>query len=161
MRLSLPRPDLRPLLHVALALTLALGAAACGGSDDGDADPAAERQRARATVEKLYEEIAKMNAEGVCEQMSEEAQEQIAAGGLGTEADSCAEGYQGFFDEAEEAGGLEATLKANVRGVEIDGDEAIAKVAFGGPGRVGDIPLVKVDGEWKLAPAGARPSGSQ
>jgi hypothetical protein len=39
----------------------------------------------------------------------------------------------------------------------VSGDKAVAKVSFGG-GRNGDIPLEKVDGEWKLEAAGATPS---
>jgi hypothetical protein len=171
MRSPAIRLDPRLLLALAAALTFALGAAACGdsgddggGGGDGGADVAggdegSERALARATVERLYDAMAEMDAEGVCAQLNDEAQRQIASGGLGSEGDSCADGIQGFFDEAEEAGGLQATLNAEVRRVEIDGDSATATVSFG-PGRRGEVPLSKVDGEWKLEAAGAAPSAA-
>ncbi|HEX2095970.1 MAG TPA: hypothetical protein VHF50_01210, partial [Solirubrobacterales bacterium] len=141
------------------AATLALGAAACGGSDDDGGDSGgSDREQARATVEELYDAIADGDAERVCEQLNERAQRQLEQGGLGAKAESCAESFQAFLDEAEKAGGLNLTLKAKVRSVEVTGDTAVAKVSFGGGGRTGEIPLEKVDGEWKLEAAGATPS---
>ncbi|MEX1141503.1 MAG: hypothetical protein WEB79_04245 [Thermoleophilaceae bacterium] len=156
-RLSL---DIRPLLVLAAALVLAVGATACGGSDDGGGgEGASEQERARATVERLYDAMAEMDADAVCAQLSDAAQEQIAQGGLGSKGETCAEGFEGFFQAAEDAGGLEAPLNAEVRKVDVDGNRASATVQFG-PGRRGQVPLVKVDGEWKLEAAGAAPSGS-
>lgn len=156
-RTSLP---LRRAAALATAATLALGAAACGGSDDdGASKPSgSDEQQARATVEALYAAIADNDAAGVCEQLNERAQEQLAAGGLGKESQSCEESFQAFLDEAEKKGGLNLTLKAKVKSVKVTGDTAVAKVSFGGKGRVGDIPLEKVDGVWKLEAAGAAPS---
>ncbi|HYI81104.1 MAG TPA: hypothetical protein VEW67_09615 [Thermoleophilaceae bacterium] len=149
------------LRAVALATTaaLALGAAACGGSDDDGSSPGdSDREQARATVENLYAAIRDGDAEKVCEQMNDAAQKQLAAGGLGAKSKSCAEAFQKFLDEAEKAGGLNLTLKAKVESVKVTGDTAVAKVSFGGKGRNGEIPLQKVDGEWKLEAAGASPS---
>ena len=94
----------------------------------------------------------------VCDQLNEDAQKQLAAGGLGTKSKSCDEAFQKFLDEAEKAGGLNLTLKAKVTSVKVTGDKAVAKVRFGSKGRDGEIPLEKVDGEWKLQAAGASPS---
>jgi hypothetical protein len=147
---------------LATAAVLALGAAACGGSDDngdgGNASGGSDREQARATVEALYAAIADGDAERVCEQLNERAQNQLAEGGLGKESSSCSESFQGFLDEAEKAGGLNLTLKAKVKSVKVTGDTAVAQVTFGGQGRDGEIPLEKVDGEWKLEAAGAAPS---
>jgi ketosteroid isomerase-like protein len=145
---------------IATAATLALGAAACGGDDDnGDTSAAKDRQQARAAVESLYAAIADGDAERVCEHLNENAQKQLAAGALGGEqSGTCAESFQGFLDQAEEAGGLDLTLKAKVQSVTVTGDTAVAKVTFGNDARKGDIPLEKVDGEWKLEAAGATPS---
>jgi len=142
----------------AVAATLALGAAACGGSDNDAPSGGSDQEQARATVETLYAAIADGDAEKVCEQMNEAAQKQMAAGGLGTKSKSCPEAFQKFLDQAEKAGGLNLTLKAKVKSVKVTGDTAVAKVSFGGKGRNGEIPLEKVDGEWKLEAAGASPS---
>lgn len=156
-RTSLP---LRRAAALATAATLALGAAACGGSDDdgGNDSGGSDQQQARATVERLYEAIGDNDAGGVCEQLNERAKEQLAAGGLGEESKSCEESFQAFLDEAEKQGGLNLTLKAEVKSVKVTGDTAVAKVSFGGDGRNGEIPLQKIDGEWKLEAAGAAPS---
>jgi hypothetical protein len=156
-RTSLP---LRRAAALATAATLALGAAACGGSDDdgGNDTGGSDQQQARATVERLYAAIADNDAAGVCEQLNERAQEQLAQGGLGEESGSCEDSFQAFLDEAEKKGGLNLTLKAKVKSVKVTGDTAVAKVSFGGQGRNGEIPLQKVDGEWKLEAAGAAPT---
>lgn len=146
-------------LAVTAAAALAFGAAACGGSDDDSSSGGgSDQEQARATVENLYAAIADNDAGKVCEQLNEDAQKQLAAGGLGTKSKTCAEAFQKFLAEAEKAGGLNLTLKAKVKSVEVTGDTAVAKVSFGGKGRDGEIPLEKVDGEWKLAAAGASPS---
>jgi ketosteroid isomerase-like protein len=152
-------PSHRSLLAVSAAtLLLAFGAAACGGSDDGGNSDGSDSQQARATVENLYAAIADGDAEKVCEQLNEDAQKQLAAGGLGSKSGSCTDSFQKFLDQAEEAGGLDLTLKAKVKSVKVTGDTAVAKVSFGGGGRDGEIPLEKVDGEWKLQAAGATPA---
>jgi hypothetical protein len=137
----------------ALAVTGAVGA--CGGSDDGGGS---DEEQARAAVEQLYAALADYDAERACAQLNEAAQQQLADGGLGTESDTCVESFQGFLDESKRAGGLDLTLKAEVKRVEIDGDSAVAHVSFGGAGRTGEIPLEKVDGEWKLEAVGADPT---
>jgi hypothetical protein len=145
---------------LATAATLALGAAACGGSDDDSSSSSggSDKEQARATVESLYKAYSDGDAEKICEQMNEAAQEQMAAGGLGTESKSCAEALGKFLEASEKAGGLKLTLQAKVKSVKVTGDSAVAKVNFGGKGRTGEIPLQKVDGEWKLEAAGAAPS---
>jgi hypothetical protein len=153
------RPSLQlRAVALAAATTLALGAAACGGSDDdGGGSSGSDQEQARATVENLYAAIRASDAQKVCEQLNEAARQQLSAGGLGEKSGSCAESFQGFLDEAEKKGGLDLTLKAKVKSVKVTGDTAVAKVSFG-KGRNGEIPLEKVDGEWKLEAAGAAPS---
>jgi hypothetical protein len=146
-------------LALTAAVALSLGATACGGSDDdGSSSGGSDQEQARATVERLYDAIRDKDPEKVCEQMNEAAQKQLAAGGLGTKSKDCAEAFQKFLDESDKAGGLNLTLKAKVKSVKVTGDTAVAKVNFGAPGRNGEIPLQKVDGEWKLEAAGASPS---
>ena len=142
--------------------TLALGAAACGDSGDDDSGSSAgnggtDQQQARTTVENLYAAIADGDAEKVCDQLNEAAQKQLAAGGLGEKSGSCADSFQAFLDQADKAGGLNLTLKAKVESVKVTGDTAVAKVSFG-KSRNGEVPLQKIDGQWKLEAAGAAPS---
>jgi hypothetical protein len=139
-----------------LAATVAVVIAGCGSgdSDDGGSD----KEQARATVERLYEGFADGDPEQICAQLNEAAQKELASGGLGSKTGSCVESYQKFLDESEKAGGLNLTLKAKVERVKVTGDTAVATVSFGGPGREGEIPLTKVDGEWKLDAVGAAPN---
>jgi ketosteroid isomerase-like protein len=164
--LSSPRRAPR-LLALAATVLLALGAVACGDSDDdGDgggasqssaASGGSDEQQARATVESLYAAMRDGDAEGVCATMTDPAQKQVAQGAIGTgKASTCAEGFQHFLDAAERAGGLNLTLKAKVQNVKVNGDKAVARVTFGKQ-RAGNVPLVKVDDEWKLDQAGASP----
>jgi ketosteroid isomerase-like protein len=163
--LSSPRRAPR-LLALAATVLLALGAVACGSSDDdGDGGGASQsssangsdEQQARATVESLYAAMRDSDAEGVCATMTDPAQKQVAQGAIGTgKGGTCAEGFQHFLDAAERAGGLNLTLKAKVKSVKVDGDTAVARVTFGKV-RAGNVPLVKVDDEWKLDQAGATP----
>lgn len=166
------KPRLHPrirLLALLAATALSLGAAACGdGSEDDDGragprlelDGDAERQ-VHETVEGLYDDLADYDAEAVCARMSEDAQEQIARGAIGTQPSSrdatCAETFGRFLDQTKRAGGFERTLQAEVVRIAVDGDEATATVAFGA--QRGVIPLERVDGEWKVGiSAAAGPS---
>jgi hypothetical protein len=149
-----------PTAALAVAVALALGVTACGSSDDnGGGGSGSDAQQARATVEGLYAAIADGDAAKVCEQLNAAAQRQLAEGGLGSKTGSCEESFQAFLDQAKKAGGLNLTLKAKVKSVEVTGDKAVATVTFG-KGRNGEIPLEKVDGRWKLEAAGATPSQS-
>ena len=148
------------------------GLAACGGGDDDGASTgsdasgttttaAGDREQIRATVDRLYDAMEERDAEGVCAELNEAAQEQVAAGGVNPDPDqTCAESFQSFFDEAAAGDGLNLTLQAEILSVKVDGDTAVAKVRFGDRkgSPKGDIPLVKVDGEWKLEAVGGTPS---
>jgi ABC-type phosphate/phosphonate transport system substrate-binding protein len=151
------------LLTRLLALTalsvLALGLASCGGSDDdSDSGKSADEVAVTETVESLYDAMRASDPAGVCRVLDTQAQKQISAGALSSKkTKTCEEGFQGFFDAAEKAGGLNLTLKAKVRGVKVNGDKATVTVTFGGA-RAGKIPLSKVDGVWKLSAVGATPT---
>ena len=154
------RLDARVAAAAITAMLAAGGLAACGGGDDGDGgDPAvSDREQARATVERLYAAIA----ERVCAELNEAAAAQVAAGGDGSNPDqTCAESFQEFLDEADKAdGGLALTSRAQIMRVKVDGDTAVARVRFGDRkgSPKGDIPLTKVDGEWKLEAVGGAPA---
>ena len=68
---------------LATAATLALGAAACGSSSDDDSSSSggSDQEQARATVETLNAAIKDGDAGKVCDQLNEDAQKQLAAGG--------------------------------------------------------------------------------
>jgi len=152
--------SLAPRLAALVAvMALALGATACGSSDDdgGGSEGSSEVAQARATVDRLYSSMRASDAEGVCSTLTEPAQKQVAEGAIGAgEGSTCADAFQQFLDAAEKQGGLDLTLKAKVKNIEINGDKAVASVSFG-TARSGKIPLIKQDGEWKLDQAGATP----
>ena len=131
-----------------------------GGRDD-DAGDGGDEEQARAAVEGLYDDLAAGDAAGVCAVMDRDAQKQVeqsalAGGGKGKKI-SCEESFARFLSAAQRNGGLKQTLNARIGSVEVKGETAIAKVTFG-KAQAGQIPLRKLDGEWKLAAAGAAPS---
>jgi len=165
--LTYPRLPSR-LIACGAALALALGASACGGSDDEsnggsenastaptttDGKPQTETQLARATIDRLYKGHRDSDPSAVCAELSAPAQEQIIQGELGGEDVSCEESFEKFFEGSEGSEQKRTTLTAKVGKVRVNGKRAVASVEFRtGSGK---IPLVKVDGEWKLDAVGA------
>jgi hypothetical protein len=97
----------------------------------------------------------------VCDLMSEEAQRQTVvyakrSAGLADVKWNCEKATGLLLRRAKQSGALKKSLRAEVVGVNTDGDRATASIRFGGKGAISTIPLVKEDGEWKLA---ASPSG--
>jgi hypothetical protein len=97
----------------------------------------------------------------VCDLMSEEAQKQTIvyakrSAGLADVKWNCENATGLLLRRASQTGGLKKSLQAKIIGVNVEGDRATASVRFGGKGPISTIPLVKEDGEWKLA---ASPSG--
>jgi hypothetical protein len=97
----------------------------------------------------------------VCDLMSEKAREQTItyarrSAGLADVEWNCENATGLLLRRASVTGGLKRSLRAEVIGVNVEGDRATASVRFGGKGAISSIPLVKEDGEWKL---GSTPSG--
>lgn len=97
----------------------------------------------------------------VCDLMSEEAQQQTIeyakrSAGLADVKWNCENATGLLLRRASQTGGLKKSLRAKIVGVNVEGDRATASVRFGGKGAISTVPLVKEDGEWKLA---ASPSG--
>ena len=97
----------------------------------------------------------------VCDLMSEEAKRQTIvyakrSAGLADVEWTCEKATGLLLRRASQAGGLKKSLSAKIVGVNVKGDRATASVRFGGKGPISTVPLVKEDGEWKLA---ASPSG--
>jgi hypothetical protein len=97
----------------------------------------------------------------VCALMSEEAKRQTIvyakrSAGLADVEWTCEKANGLLLRRAQQSGGLKKSLRAKVVGVNVEGDRATASVRFGGKGPISSVPLVKEDGEWKLA---ASPSG--
>lgn len=159
---------MRPLrlarLPMLMLVLIALVGAGCGDSDDGressssnQAGATPDERQIRSTVDGLYADLADYDAAAVCDRMSPHARKQIAEGGADRSgAADCAASFQEFLDEAKRNGGLKRTLTAKVGKVEIDGDKAAVTVTFGP--QAGQIPLRKIDGEWKIGVALATPS---
>jgi hypothetical protein len=97
----------------------------------------------------------------VCDLMSEQAKRQTVvyakrSAGLADVKWNCENATGLLLRRASQAGGLKKSLRARIVGVNVGGDRATASVRFGGKGPISAIPLVKEDGDWKLA---ASPSG--
>lgn len=97
----------------------------------------------------------------VCDLMSEEAKQQTIeyakrSAGLADVTWTCENATGLLLRRTRQTGGLKRSLKAEVVGVNVDGDRATASIRFGGKGPISAVPLVKEDGQWKLA---ASPSG--
>lgn len=138
------------------AALIGLGAAGCGdsSSDDGDSGPklSGERGEVKVAVEEFYEDLNDYDAAGVCSRMSPKARKQIADGAVGAAAKSgepsCERSFGRFLALAKKSGGLKQTATAKVSKVALDGDEAIVTVDF--KGQSGEVPMTKIDGEWKM-----------
>jgi hypothetical protein len=96
----------------------------------------------------------------VCDLMSEQAKRQTVeyakrSAGLADVEWTCEKATGLLLRRAGQAGGLKRSLRAEVVGVNVDGERATASVRFG-KGATTSIPLVKEDGRWKL---GTSPSG--
>jgi hypothetical protein len=97
----------------------------------------------------------------VCDLMSEEAKRQTIvyaerSAGLADVDWTCEKATGLLLRRARQSGGLKRSLQAKIVGVNAGGDRATASVRFGGKGPISSVPLVKENGEWKLA---ATPSG--
>lgn len=92
----------------------------------------------------------------VCDLMSEEAKRQTIvyakrSAGLADVDWTCEKATGLLLRRARQTGGLKRSLQAEIVGVNVEGDRATATVRFGGKGPVSSVPLVREDGEWKLA----------
>lgn len=91
-----------------------------------------------------------------CDLMSAEALAQTVryaevASGIAKEWD-CEAAVRLLVNRSKKSGGFEDVRSAEVLGVNVAGDKATATVRFG-EGAATSVPLVKEDGEWKLAGA--------
>jgi hypothetical protein len=94
----------------------------------------------------------------VCDLMSEEAKQQTVvyakrSAGIADVEWTCEKATGLLLRRAQQAGGLKRSLRAEIVGVNVEGDRGTASVRFGGKGPISTVPLVKEDGEWKLAPS--------
>jgi hypothetical protein len=146
------------------ALALALSASACGGSDDGanngSTPPAAtaetgqsEAQQARQTIERLYQAHRDSDPGAVCAELSIPAQKQVIQGDLGGKDVTCEESFEKFFERSEGTDQQRATTTAKVGKIKINGNHARATVKF--QAGTGQVPLIKIDNQWKLDAVGA------
>ncbi|NLT04750.1 MAG: hypothetical protein GXY03_00420 [Solirubrobacterales bacterium] len=162
------------------------GGAVAGGGASGPAlsgDPAEARQAVE-SVDGVYDDFAAAVDSGisatdvparqtldeaagnealanVCDLMSKAAQRQTIeyarrSAGLADVDWNCENATGLLLRRARQTGGLKRSMKAQIVGVNVDGDRATASIRFGGKGPISTVPMVKEDGEWKLA---ASPSG--
>jgi len=137
------------------------------------AAPTPEEREAEDTTQRFYEILGDdeggkrrttIDATAFCELMSEQARQQTAdyarqASGEAGDWD-CEKAIELLVLRSKQTGGFKQVRKAEVIGVNAEGDRATASVRFG-KGPIASIPLVREDGEWKLAasPAGGTGDG--
>jgi len=97
----------------------------------------------------------------ICDLMSKEAQRQTIvyarrSAGLADVQWTCENATGLLLRRARQTGGLNRSLKAEIVGMNVEGDRATASIRFGGKGPISTVPMVREDGEWKLA---ATPAG--
>lgn len=126
------------------------------------AKPSAEEANAKRTASKLYatlstgpdsEEGTSIDSASFCELMSEDAKREAvryAEMSSRTEGSwSCEKAAELLIGRGEHLNESDGGRKAEVIGVNAEGDRATATVRLG-DGPVTSVPLVKEDGEWKL-----------
>jgi len=127
--------------------------------------PTPDEQRAERVATDFYAILGTEKAErnpdrttvdstSFCELMGEEARQQTihyaeASSGIDQEWD-CESAVELLVIRSKRAGGFKDTQRAEVIGVNADGDKATATVRFGARGPATSIALVKEGGEWKL-----------
>jgi hypothetical protein len=107
-------------------------------------------------------ELAPNGGGELCDIMTEEAQEQTIDYAQRTsgrkETWDCEKAVGLLIGRSQRAGTFDRSAKARVVGVTADGDKATASIRFGDRGAVSTVPLVRVDGEWKI---GVNPVGGE
>lgn len=127
------------------------------------AEPTEDEQEAKESASDFYAILEQdtggasrttIDSESFCDLMSEEAKGQTiyyakVSSGIAKKWD-CESAVDLLVIRSKRMGGFEATQRAEVIGINARGDHATATVRFAG-GPATSIPLVKEDGEWKLA----------
>lgn len=126
-----------------------------------DAGVAATNVPAGETLE-VAEDVESLT--NVCDLMSEAAKRQTIvyaerSAGLADVDWTCEKATGLLLRRARQAGGLKRSLRAEVVGVNVEGDRATASIRFGGKGPVSSVPMVKEDGDWKLAASPSKGGG--
>jgi hypothetical protein len=134
--------------------------------------PRPDEQEAKQLAQGFYEVLAEDEAESpdetsvdaraFCELMSTEAREQTIeyarrSSGIAKQWD-CEAAVELLVLRSKRFGGFERAKDAEVIGVNAEGDRATATIRFGN-GTATSLPLVKEDGEWRLAASPAEDDG--
>ena len=138
-------------LLVGVAVCLAV--ASCG-SDDGAGNAATGDEAAVAvTVKRYLNALGKLDAAGVCESLTDEAQQQVVEES-GSSQLRCAEVFRlGFATMAEEQKGILADQRTlEPFGIEVDGTKATGRLQYNG--QTSEFSAEKVQNGWKLSSPG-------
>lgn len=127
--------------------------------------PGSPEARATESLTKVYDSLSNLrdvDEASICDLMSESARRETrryvtetANRGPGW---TCEEAVDILVERSKLARGFRRVRKAEVVGVNIEGDRATATVSFGKGGALSPVSLVKEDGEWKL---GSSPTGGE
>ena len=125
------------VVAIAVAAALGAGAAACGNDEE----------EVTRVVTDFQESFARGDVDGVCALLTDAAHEHV--GGSGHDApSSCRLDMRKVLDWMR-IGGVRPERGRRIVDVQVDGDSATATVAVGGGDAI-ELPLARVDGEWKV-----------
>lgn len=130
----------------AVIAAAAVALASCGQTEEG---------RVVAVVEQLQEDFATGDFAAVCEAVTVRTARQIGAFGHGGEATICTRDVLAWMESDDLVAGSGGDAMKRARKPEVvdvtvgaDGDSATVVLTFGGDPF--EVPMVRVDGEWRL-----------
>lgn len=147
-------------LALAATLLVALGIAACGSDDsggsatagegqadtrsEGDGDRAQAERDVRAAFQALQDAFTERDAEGLCDQLTPQAQRQTGIDGA-PDATTCVGVAKMLFDQW----GENIRRNAEIVRLRVDGDRALAVLTAGDKLEL-KRPFLKTDDGWKM-----------
>ena len=136
-----------------LALVACLGVASCGSDDGGGKAATGDEAAVAATVKRYLTALGNLDAAGVCNSLTDEAQQQVAEQS-GSSRIRCVEVFRlGFATMAAEQKRVLADQRAlEPFGIEVDGTTAKGRLQYNG--QTSEFAAEKVQGGWRLSSPG-------
>ena len=138
------------LVAAALVAVLVVVGVLVAGSGEEDAEP---KKEPKVVVEEYLGAIASGNGKAACDLMSKETRTAfIRIARLRTNTNDCPKALVGYRRQIDPRY-LDVIRKARVESVQVKGDKAtaIVRATTGGQATKTPTPLVKEDGEWRVA----------
>jgi hypothetical protein len=128
-------------------------ALSCGSDDDGSGSESQDRAAVAAVAQSYLTAIANLDAGGVCNSLTKEAQQQAVAQS-GSSETKCVNvfrlGFAALSDEQKQV--LAGQRDLEPLNIQVRGDTATGQFQY--RGQTSRFTAAKVDGEWKLSSPG-------